>query len=1782
MNRLFNNPLAQDIGMTLLHSLWQVAALAAVFIIANRLLVRRSANLRYVMAYAALLTMFALPCATLCWLSAQPTVDSVSPRLLSDNEAANDVELAEPPMEPILGADPIVRVAPTETGFAQERPVAAKSVVQSSKIDGSVASRERFRWVLPWLSLAWATGVLAFSLRPLVALFRCRQLKSQAKPVEDPAFVDSFASLCERMGLHRPIELASSALIRVPAVVGFFRPVVLLPFSMLTGLSPQELSAIIAHELAHVRRHDYAMNLVQTAIETLLFYHPAVWWVSAIVRQEREDCCDDIAMAICGRKNYATALANLELSRSSEPNLALAANGGSLYRRIRRIVRPHENPSPAGRWLAAVVAVTALLVGAFAVFPNNSTAVAEAAATDQSTESAASAATNETSQGSFRGVKGGYQYSGQVLLPSGEPAVKANVYLVHWFPTPMKKLPAKPVATTDNEGRFSFSLESDPHGEAASGTVFAKLDGYAFAWASAAALEESGETAKRLADAPQQHRETVERDHGPMRLLADDAPVTGRVIDTEGNGVAGVSVYVAAVLGGPDNTMAAFDRVINGIGADYMKLQSALTRELRGPHVPTLLSEAKTNEEGRFTIRGIGKHRIAKVVLYGPGFVTESVYVRTSGGQTVVLPMEFARKDSSSQFIYHGRDFTLIAERSRPVVGRVTNEDGEGIAGVAITSNRSILHGIENGKVTSRRSGSDDVFATTDVKGNYRLDGLPPAGHNTLRFSNPEGESYLTAASTVDTRISEDAQQQRFAPVTKDFTLKRGLVVEGHVLDAKTGEGVAGYLRFLQPAKDGQFTASVSASQTHRSQTDGSFRITIPRVKGNLTFNAFQNHKYRMAKPNGGGTPEGLVRIVDGEVMMVGTAAMAKGHAIHDIKGTETGTIRLDIRIEPATKTTGHAIGPAGERLEDVFYVGESARLAHWRRSAKGDFDLYDVQASQPRRVAVLQRAKKLAGLRTVNSSEDSVVVQLQPWASVRGRIVDEDGEPLAGVHINSSDGGPAFEPVASPAEAMQQQAKREQPLPLPPTDEVGNSRYATDDDGRFEISGLIAGETYSLDGQHNLQELLSLRIATFARDLELKPGETRDLGNLVLKKTEPPKPVVAKQAIPLPPKPEPISAQLPNEQDSANKERELSSTLTFSGRVANPDGSQAAGALVAVIATELDGQVWRDIKTVFETTAGSDGRFHISLDGLSDKTHANAHLVTRTERSAVAWRELALRQTEQQDLGDIKLLPAEPIQCRLVSWEGRPAPNVEVGVSSIAVAVKGNEILNWLPFFGLKQPPEAWVQRMRTDENGVLTIPNIGRGHGVHLSVLPTDEFAPQGIALNTGTAEKRGERDGTYRDTVKNSRPGEVPSIPLSPAKIFEGVVRLADTAQPAANCKIEIWASQQEFGSMMSIFDKTDDQGRFRLNPYPGIRFGITAYPPEGTAYQIKQYGDVDTPLRWTSGEESKNIKIELSKGVIASGRIVDEATGKPIVNASIEYRPMGTNPNNTDDIVTGWQGITKSNEKGDFQISALPGEGWLLVHSNDRDYVLQDKTGRQLEYDKPGGMRTYAHAFVKINAADGAVNVGKVKLTPASSVTLEVVDPQGKPITEGLAISRLHVGVHAGWWQGQSPDEIAGGVVEIGGVAKGVDYPIYLLDPQQKLGAVAMINTERPTQKVMLQPCGSAVMRYVDVDGNPLAGKGLALYMVVTPGVSRFDSEAMRNEGAVGADQDFVSNIDRLNHWKNQSDDDGRLVLSALIPGATYLYPSGPEGKLKELITKSNEVRDLDTVVIDDES
>ncbi len=357
---------AERVGLTLLHSLWQIAAIVGAYAIVSLLLRNRLANVRYLLGCVAMLAMLGLPIGTYVLLhESAPATTAASPApavampVLAAAEPSTETPLrpAAAPME-ISAADASSPIAATDP-TSSEVVAAPAEVVPAEPVTADFRSSVRRR--LPWLTAAWLAGVLLLSFRPLWGWLHVRRLQRRGlSPLPDP--LQQLATrMLHRLGVRRAVRFAQSARVEVPTIAGYLRPMVLLPATAITGLSATQLELILAHELAHVRRHDCLVNLAQTVIEALLFYHPGMWWISGQIRKQRENCCDDIAVAVGGnRANYVHALARLEEQRSAPAVTALAATGGSLLTRVRRLLgKPtHEfGYGSAAAWLAGLVGV---------------------------------------------------------------------------------------------------------------------------------------------------------------------------------------------------------------------------------------------------------------------------------------------------------------------------------------------------------------------------------------------------------------------------------------------------------------------------------------------------------------------------------------------------------------------------------------------------------------------------------------------------------------------------------------------------------------------------------------------------------------------------------------------------------------------------------------------------------------------------------------------------------------------------------------------------------------------------------------------------------------------------------------------------------------------------------------------------------------------------------------------------------------------------------------------------------------------------------------------------------------------------------------------------------------------------------------------------------------------------------------------------------------------------------------------------------------------------------
>ena len=262
-------------------------------------------------------------------------------------------------------------------------------------LDGYQRATQTIERMLPSLVTLWIVGLCFCSVRLLGGLAIVARLRRQYTEPASHEWQQRLAALARRMRVRGrdAISLRVSVNIRTAAVIGWLRPVILVPASALSGLAPQQMEAVLAHELAHIRRHDYLVNLLQSVVETLFFYHPAVWYLSKRVRLERENCCDDDAVAVVGDPlTYAAALTDLELLRQGVPTLAMAANGGSLLRRVQRLLQPRSEET-APTWSTATGLLTLAVV--FAVLATAHGSIAAGLQPDSIGISSASAIDND-------------------------------------------------------------------------------------------------------------------------------------------------------------------------------------------------------------------------------------------------------------------------------------------------------------------------------------------------------------------------------------------------------------------------------------------------------------------------------------------------------------------------------------------------------------------------------------------------------------------------------------------------------------------------------------------------------------------------------------------------------------------------------------------------------------------------------------------------------------------------------------------------------------------------------------------------------------------------------------------------------------------------------------------------------------------------------------------------------------------------------------------------------------------------------------------------------------------------------------------------------------------------------------------------------------------------------------------------------------------------------------------------------------------------------------------
>ena len=361
---LTDSKIIENVGWALVHSVWQIILIAFILFLLLRLFNKLSANARYVFAIAAIWFTFVLPLVTFIQLTNNSAQNQFSDKISTtenfdslNSKAQSSENLTITPNNKLQPGN-----LPKENAFL--------SFANLQKY-----FKQNLATALPIFVLLWILGVSFFAFRLCGGIWQLHRYKTREILAPNNYWQERFTALCERLQITQKVKLLQSNRIETPIVVGWLKPLVLVPTGVFLQMNPRELELILAHELIHIRRYDNLVNLAQNFVEILFFYHPCVWWISAVIRREREFACDDAVTETLENPHivYAGALANLEeirrMTKEKTPSLSVAASGGNLMQRVNRILQKNterQNPKQS-LWSAslAFLLISAVMLAIF-------------------------------------------------------------------------------------------------------------------------------------------------------------------------------------------------------------------------------------------------------------------------------------------------------------------------------------------------------------------------------------------------------------------------------------------------------------------------------------------------------------------------------------------------------------------------------------------------------------------------------------------------------------------------------------------------------------------------------------------------------------------------------------------------------------------------------------------------------------------------------------------------------------------------------------------------------------------------------------------------------------------------------------------------------------------------------------------------------------------------------------------------------------------------------------------------------------------------------------------------------------------------------------------------------------------------------------------------------------------------------------------------------------------------------------------------------------------------
>jgi RNA polymerase sigma factor (sigma-70 family) len=634
-------------------------------------------------------------------------------------------------------------------------------------------------------------------------------------------------------------------------------------------------------------------------------------------------------------------------------------------------------------------------------------------------------------------------YGGRVLGPDGKPVAGAKLYLTHAVGYLGRPSPSPEYATTGSDGRFKFTASKAKFGD--KGTVVAATSAtYGVGWVT---VQVDGK-----------------RDDLALQLVEDDVPITGQIVDLEGKPVRGATLTVLQINAAPKEDL--------GPWLEAAKDKNGVWLTLEQEHLPrytvAVSPKVTTDAEGRFRLTGTGSNRLVWVLLEGPALASQKLTVLTRSGKAIEVTEHKGRPeygDPRTVRTYYGADFRHVAAPTKPIVGVVRDKDTKKpFAGVTIYSYKMAnnpTHFFDSQAI---------VRTTTDAEGRYRLTGMPKGDGNKVLVMPPDDVPYVPVHAEVRDSFGLE-------PVTLDFELKRGVWIEGKITDKVTGKPLQAHVEYLSlydnphllrdyPGFAGTNNRIVTAKE------DGSYRIAGLPGPGLVGVRYSKGHYLRVSQRD----DEDAIKETELDTAPFHLSfpdnywALAR---IDPAKGAES--VKRDVTLDPGRTFTVKVLGPDGKPLSGGRAFGQVDNTGKSADMKTAEFTVRGVSRRRPGQVLFQHPEKNLVGVaKPPKDDGGAVTVKLEPGATVTGRLVDADGKPRAGVELNLSFG------------------RDEKTV----WHTYMAERVRTDGEGRFRIAGLLPGQEFRLSDRKRIEGELSLGNA-------LRPGETKDLGDVWLKRAD-------------------------------------------------------------------------------------------------------------------------------------------------------------------------------------------------------------------------------------------------------------------------------------------------------------------------------------------------------------------------------------------------------------------------------------------------------------------------------------------------------------------------------------------------------------------------------------------------------------------------------------------------------------------------------------------------------